>query len=84
MALTRKQFDILAALADSEKALTQRELEKTTGHSLGTVNKTSKELSALGYIEDGKITVSGADALSRTARKERCLSPQASAHAWCP
>lgn len=63
MALTRKQFDILAALADSEKALTQRELEKTTGHSLGTVNKTAKELSALGYIEDGKITVSGADAL---------------------
>ena len=28
MALTRKQFDILAALADSEKALTQRELKK--------------------------------------------------------
>ena len=59
--LTRKQFDVLVALV-SEK-LSQRELEEKTGHSLGTINKVAKELSALGYISDGAITEKGVQAL---------------------
>ena len=61
--LARKQFDILEALAETGKPLTQRELEKETGHSLGTVNRVSKELSALNYIENSTITNAGLKAL---------------------
>ena len=63
MDLTRKQFDILAAMVESKTALTQRELEKLTGHSLGTVNRVLKELTEAGYVADGIITNSGINAL---------------------
>lgn len=63
MALTRKQFDILEAVVTSEPTLSQRDLEKKTGYSLGTVNKTMKELTDLGFIENGNITNAGIDAL---------------------
>lgn len=63
MELTRKQFDILEALAYSKTPLTQRELEKLTKYSLGTINRVSKELSELGYICDGAITTDGINAL---------------------
>lgn len=63
MELTRKQFDILEALATSKNALTQRDLEKTTHHSLGTINKVVKELTKVGYTEDGGITNAGINAL---------------------
>ncbi len=63
MELTRKQFDILEALATSKTSLTQRDLEKTTGHSLGTINKTIKELTGLGYVTDGAINNNGVNAL---------------------
>jgi len=61
--LTRKQFDILEALATEEKTFSQRDLEKHTGYSLGTVNKAIKELTDLGYIEKSKITKAGLEAL---------------------
>lgn len=63
MGLTRKQFDILEKLVTAKEALTQRELEKQTGYSLGTINKVLKELSALGYVENSAITSSGISAL---------------------
>ena len=63
MELTRKQFDILVTLASSKTALTQREIEKTTKYSLGTINKTMKELVELGYVSDGVITGNGVTAL---------------------
>ena len=63
MELTRKQFDILEVLATNKAQLTQRELEKATGHSLGTVNRLLKELTEHGYIEDGRITNTGIAAL---------------------
>ena len=63
MALTRKQFDILEILATDNEPMTQRELEKLTGHSLGTVNKVLKELTELGFIEDGRINNNGINAL---------------------
>ena len=63
MELTRRQFDILEALATNKTVLSQRDLEKVTGHSLGSLNKTVKELTDLGYMEEGVITNSGINAL---------------------
>ena len=63
MELTRKQFDILVALASSKTSLTQREIEKITKYSLGTINKTMKELVELGYVAEGTITGNGITAL---------------------
>jgi len=63
MELTRKQFDILEALVSSKTAVTQRDLEKATKHSLETINKTLKELTASGYVENGTITNEGVNAL---------------------
>ena len=57
--LTRKQFGILEALANSSTLLTQRKLEEVTGYSLGTINKAVKELTNLGLINEGIITQSG-------------------------
>ena len=63
MALTKKQFDVLEALAVSKSALSQRALEKLTGHSLGTINRTVKELTDARLITDGQISNAGFDAL---------------------
>lgn len=61
--LTRKQFDLLEVLATSPTLQTQRALEKSTGHSLGTINRVMKELCELKYVADGKITNAGIAAL---------------------
>lgn len=63
MELTRKQFDILSTLATENAALTQRQLEELTGHSLGTINKAVKELTEAGYIDNGAISPAGINAL---------------------
>lgn len=63
MELSRKQFDILEALAMVREPLTQRDLEKKTGHSLGTINRVMKELVEAGLAGDGAITSAGLDAL---------------------
>lgn len=62
MDISRKQFDVLDAL-NSHGELTQRELQNATGYSLGTINKTLKELAVAGYAENGIITAAGQDAL---------------------
>ena len=54
MNLTRKQFDILVALAESKVVLSQRDLEKATGHSLGTINRAVKELTEAGPERNGR------------------------------
>lgn len=63
MKLSRKQFDILVTLTSSKSALTQRELEKKTNYSLGTINKVVKELADFGFVSEGMITNLGIDAL---------------------
>ncbi len=63
MELTRKQFDILEALATADAALSQRELGDVTGHSLGTINRTMKELTELGFVGKSGITNEGMNAL---------------------
>ena len=61
--ITRKQFDILDVLASETGALTQRQLEEKTGYSLGTINRTVKELSEAGFVSEGTITPAGLTAL---------------------
>ena len=63
MELTRKQFDVLETLATNRSFLTQRDLEKLTGHSLGTINRVIKELAEQGFVADGSITNDGVNAL---------------------
>ena len=61
--ITRKQFDILDVLASETGALTQRQLEEKIGYSLGTINRTVKELSEAGFVSEGTITPAGLTAL---------------------
>ena len=61
--LTRKQFDILEKLAGSAEPLSQRDLEKATGYSLGTINKIMKEMTELGYVSNGELSEEGVNAL---------------------
>ncbi|MBP3232953.1 MAG: NTP transferase domain-containing protein [Eubacterium sp.] len=61
--ISRKQFDILTILASSTKPMTQRDIQKESKYSLGTVNSTIKELTDLEYISDGSITAKGINAL---------------------
>ena len=63
MSLTKKQFDVLSALAESKENLTQRDLEKRTGYSLGAINKIMKELAELELVTDRKLTNNGRSAL---------------------
>ena len=63
MALTEKQFKILSTMAVSGQSLSQRQLEEKTGCSLGSVNKTVRELCELGYVVDGGISPAGLSAL---------------------
>lgn len=63
MELNRKQFDILEVLASTNTAFTQRQLEESTKYSLGTINKTMKELTEVGFVKNGIITNKGIDAL---------------------
>ncbi|WP_099331785.1 phosphotransferase [Actinomyces minihominis] len=63
MSLTHNQFDVLLALLDSPDGLTQRDLADRTELALGTVNSVVRELVALGYIADRKITSSGKEEL---------------------
>jgi len=53
----------LEVLATHTESLTQRELERITGHSLGTVNRVLKELTEAGYVENSAITNDGVNAL---------------------
>lgn len=57
--LTRKQFDVLDALIDSDRKIPQRELSEKTGISLGGVNNALKELDEKGFTEDNRITAKG-------------------------
>lgn len=63
MNLTRKQFDILVTFAESNTTLTQRQLEEATKYSLGTINRTVKELTEAGLVTDGAINSNGLTAL---------------------
>ena len=60
--LSKKQFDILEALA-TRGNLSQRGLAEATSQSVGNVNRLVKELGADGLVEDRRITARGLEAL---------------------
>ena len=62
MSLTKKQFDILEALA-TKGNLSQRGLAEATSQSVGNVNRLVKDLSADGLVQDRRITARGLEAL---------------------
>ena len=62
-ALTRREFDVLEALAQANAKLSQRQLEERLSCSLTTVNRTCKELAEKGLVDDGAITSAGFAAL---------------------
>lgn len=61
--LSKKQFDILDALINRIEKKSQRELSEITGMSLGSVNKTIKELIELGFVNDDFITPKGIEVM---------------------
>lgn len=62
MELSKKQFEILESYS-IKGSLTQRQLCDITNQSLGNVNRLVKELTEAGYINKGKITPAGIQAL---------------------
>ena len=62
MELTRKQFSVLEQMI-LDGSLSQRQISEKTDMSLGTVNRTIKELSDVGYVSNGRITEGGLNAM---------------------
>ena len=61
--LSQSQFDVLHTLLRSGDALTQRQIQKSTGMSLGRVNAAVRECEAAGYIQERHLTEAGRTAL---------------------
>ena len=61
--LTKNQFDVLDCIINSEKKISQRNIAKEIGLSVGTVNKILVELANLELIKDNQITEKGVEAL---------------------
>lgn len=57
--LTKKEFDVLVLLTESETTMTQREISEALNLSVGTVNKVIKELSDKGLYSEYRITEEG-------------------------
>ena len=62
--LSKKEFDVLSILEAEKTNLSQRELSKRTGYSVGTVNSIMADLSEKGYVNDKMITLKGIEALA--------------------
>ena len=61
--ISRKLFNVLSILAYADKPMTQRDIQKESNCSLGTVNSAVKELTDMEYMADGSITDKGLAAL---------------------
>lgn len=61
--MTEKEFDILTILESHKDKLSQRELAKELGFSVGTINSTIVALEEAGFVEAGIITQKGIEAL---------------------
>ena len=57
--LTRKEFNLLTTLASCDESLSQRELARRSGFSLGTANKLLSALTQSDLVADNRITESG-------------------------
>ena len=61
--MTEKEFDILTILESHKEKLSQRELAKDIGVSVGTINSNLVALEEAGFVEGGLITQKGIAAL---------------------
>ncbi|MCR5495090.1 MAG: winged helix-turn-helix transcriptional regulator [Treponema sp.] len=61
--LQEKEFEILACIESSKAQLTQRQIAKKTGYSIGTVNSTLAKLEESKLLNNSKITPEGLSAL---------------------
>lgn len=61
--MTEKEFDVLTILESHKEKLSQRELAKEIGLSVGTINSTILALEEAGFVEGGLITQTGIEAL---------------------
>ena len=61
--LTRKEFDVLAALAEEQEPLSQRKVSELSGYSLTTTNRILKDLAEKGLVQNGSISQKGFTAL---------------------
>ena len=63
MKLSRLQFDCLVALQENKEEVTQRELARATGWSLGSINRVMGDFAKKGWVQEGKISPQGEEAL---------------------
>ncbi len=61
--LSKKEFDILSLVEAEKKKLSQRQIAKLTGYSVGTINTAFSELVEKHFIQDDKISAEGLRAL---------------------
>lgn len=61
--LTKKEFDVLTAIESEKNKLSQRQIAKLCGYSVGTVNTTLSLLTENHFVSDDKITSAGLSAL---------------------
>ena len=62
--LTEKQFDLLSLIAQNDKSkISQREMSRQTGYSLGTINSIITNLEELDYVKDKKVTAKALEEL---------------------
>lgn len=61
--MTEKEFDVLSILESHRVKLSQRELAKDIGVSVGTINSTLVTLEDAGFVENGIITQKGIESL---------------------
>ena len=61
--LTRKEFNLLTTLASCDESLSQRELARRSGFSLGTANKLLSALTQSDLVADNRITERGLSTL---------------------
>ena len=63
MTLSKSEFNLLKTTAAQESPVSQRELAAESGLSLGTVNASLRTCEDAGYVQDGRITQAGMEAL---------------------
>ena len=61
--MKKREFSVLALLVEQNDFLSQREIAEATGLSVGSVNKTMKDMTELGYVDNGLLTEKGLEAL---------------------
>ena len=81
--LSKKEFDILSLVEAEKKKLSQRQIAKLTGYSVGTVNTTFSELVEKHFIDGDKISEDGLNELEPYRVRRAVFWRRDSARALC-